>query len=230
MAGITDRRLWIRQQQISKNNNNNIHTQEIKDGDILIWKSNKWINTDINSILPNKEDSKISDSKMKICTIDNISTIDNVEIGDRICVSFTDDSSRIFTWSGNTWQISGETIEIKCCEDLKRGDTVKLSESNYGVEKTKSNNDTITGIAVFDSDIDSTCTIAVSGIWFINCPDIEYPINTKLNLNHDGELTIINNDNYYVTVINNSYSNIVPVLINNKNTIFNRTINKKSKR
>lgn len=225
MSGISERRLWVRQQQMAKNNANRIYTEEVKDGDILIWNKNRWINANIKSILPTTVDTthmESLDKKINTYNIDSISAIDNMKIGDRIYVVFTDNDGKIFTWTGKTWQINGETIEIKCCEDLKRGDTVKLSVSSYGVEKTNSNNNNIIGITVFDSNIDNFCTVAIGGIWFINSNDIEYSIGTKLTLDSNGNLSEINYDNYYVTILNICKNNIIPVLINNKNTVIRK--------
>ena len=113
MSGITERRLWIRQQQIAKNDHNNIHTDEVNDGDILVWKVNRWTNTNIKNILSDTTAVTSLDKKINTYDVDKLPSIINTEIGEQICINFTDNERKIFTWTGKTLQISGETIEIK---------------------------------------------------------------------------------------------------------------------
>jgi len=89
--------------------------------------------------------------------------------------TFTSQENKLYYWSGRTWQVSGETIELLAKEDLLKGQVLQISGSgataDFQAEKT-----TITGdvdvigiVANQDITAGEWFTVAVSGLWEVAC-------------------------------------------------------------
>jgi len=89
--------------------------------------------------------------------------------------TFTSQENKLYYWSGRTWQVSGETIELLAKENLLKGQVLQISGSgataDFQAEKT-----TITGdvdvigiVANQDITAGEWFTVAVSGLWEVAC-------------------------------------------------------------
>ena len=89
--------------------------------------------------------------------------------------TFTSQENKLYYWSGRSWQVSGETIELLAKEDLLKGQVLQISGSgataDFQAEKT-----TITGdvdvigiVANQDITAGEWFTVAVSGLWEVAC-------------------------------------------------------------
>jgi len=85
--------------------------------------------------------------------------------------NFTSQENKLYYWSGRTWQVSGETIELVAKQDLLKGMVLQISGSgataDFQAEKTTltSDVDVIGIVANQDVLAGSWFTCAVSGIW-----------------------------------------------------------------
>jgi len=89
--------------------------------------------------------------------------------------TFTSQENKLYYYSGRTWQVSGETIELLAKENLLKGQVLQISGSgataDFQAEKT-----TITGdvdvigiVANQDITAGEWFTVAVSGLWEVAC-------------------------------------------------------------
>ena len=89
--------------------------------------------------------------------------------------AFTSQENKLYYYSGRTWQVNGQTIELLAKENLLRGQVLQISGSgstaDFQAEKT-----TITGdvdvigiVAHKDVIAGEWFTVAVSGIWEVAC-------------------------------------------------------------
>ena len=89
--------------------------------------------------------------------------------------TFTSQENKLYYWSGRSWQVSGETIELLAKEDLLKGQVLQISgtgaTADFQAEKT-----TITGdvdvigiVANQDITAGEWFTVAVSGLWEVAC-------------------------------------------------------------
>ena len=86
--------------------------------------------------------------------------------------SFTSQENKLWTWSGRTWQVIGETVELMCSSDMIEGNTVEISDANdFEIQKTNSSLDVdvIGVVALKDMDSGSWATVATRGIWEVAC-------------------------------------------------------------
>lgn len=85
--------------------------------------------------------------------------------------AFTSQENKLYYWSGRTWQVSGETIELVAKENISKGMVLQISgtssTSDFQAEKTTITGDVdVIGI-VANQDIlaGEWFTCAISGIW-----------------------------------------------------------------
>lgn len=90
--------------------------------------------------------------------------------------SFTSQENKLYYWSGRTWQVSGETIELLAKEELEKGMVLQISGSNstadFQAEKTTTTGDVdVIGIVAHKDTIfaGDWFTCATSGIWEVAC-------------------------------------------------------------
>jgi len=80
----------------------------------------------------------------------------------------TNSKNKLWVYTGNTWQVSGETIEMIAGETLFNGELIEMSTTgDYEVVKTTSAGDVgFIGVVQFASvDAGDYCTVAVDGVW-----------------------------------------------------------------
>jgi len=85
--------------------------------------------------------------------------------------NFTSQENKLYFWSGRTWQVSGETIELVAKVDLLKGMVLQISgggsTADFQAEKTTLTGDVdVIGIVV-NQDVlaGEWFTCAISGIW-----------------------------------------------------------------
>ncbi len=89
--------------------------------------------------------------------------------------AFTSQENKLYYYSGRTWQVSGETVELLAKEDLLKGQVLQISgtgaTADFQAEKT-----TITGdvdvigiVANRDVTAGEWFTVATSGLWEVAC-------------------------------------------------------------
>ena len=89
--------------------------------------------------------------------------------------TFTSQENKLYYYSGRTWQVSGETIELLAKENLLKGQVLQISgtgsTADFQAEKT-----TITGdvdvigiVAHKDVLAGEWFSVAISGIWEVAC-------------------------------------------------------------
>jgi len=89
--------------------------------------------------------------------------------------AFTSQENKLYYYSGRTWQVSGETVELLAKEDLLKGQVLQISgtgaTADFQAEKT-----TITGdvdvigiVANKDVTAGEWFTVATSGLWEVAC-------------------------------------------------------------
>jgi hypothetical protein len=82
--------------------------------------------------------------------------------------SFTSQENKLWTYTGRTWQVVGETIEMLASTDFIEGNTVEVSADNdYEVMKTNTGGDVhvIGVIALQGCTAGDWVTVATRGIW-----------------------------------------------------------------
>tara|TARA_R110000803_G_scaffold98452_2_gene166529 strand:+ start:3023 stop:3649 length:627 start_codon:yes stop_codon:yes gene_type:complete len=89
--------------------------------------------------------------------------------------NFTSQENKLYFWSGRTWQVSGETVELLARVDLLKGQTLQISgagaTADFQAEKTTLTGDVdVIGI-VANKDVlaGEWFTCATSGIWGVAC-------------------------------------------------------------
>lgn len=89
--------------------------------------------------------------------------------------AFTSQENKLYFWSGRTWQVSGETVELLAKENLLKGQVLQISGSgataDFQAEKTTTTGDVdVIGI-VANQDVTAGqwFTCATSGLWEVAC-------------------------------------------------------------
>ena len=89
--------------------------------------------------------------------------------------AFTSQENKLYYYSGRTWQVSGETIELLAKQDLLKGQVLQISGTNstadFQAEKTTTTADVdVIGI-VANQDViaGSWFSVATSGLWEVAC-------------------------------------------------------------
>ena len=89
--------------------------------------------------------------------------------------SFTSQENKLYYYSGRTWQVSGETIELVAKENLLKGQVLQISgtgaTADFQAERTTTTGDVdVIGI-VANQDVAAGdwFTCAISGIWSVAC-------------------------------------------------------------
>jgi hypothetical protein len=91
--------------------------------------------------------------------------------------SFTSQENKLYTYSGRTWQVIGETVELLCSEDMIEGNTVEVDTNNdYEIKKTNTSQDTqvIGVVALVGALAGEWVTVATRGIWGVACENDTY--------------------------------------------------------
>ncbi len=107
--------------------------------------------------------------------------------------SFTSQENKLYVYSGRTWQVSGETVELLAKEDLLKGQVLQISgtgaTADFQAEKTTITGDVdVIGI-VANKDVlaGEWFTCATSGIWEVACIAGTYSRQNYLTANtNDG--------------------------------------------
>jgi hypothetical protein len=87
----------------------------------------------------------------------------------------TSQENKLYYWSGRTWQVSGETIELLAKENLLKGQVLRISgtgaTSDFQAEKTTNTADVdVIGIVAHkDITVGEWFACATSGIWGVAC-------------------------------------------------------------
>lgn len=137
-----------------------------KDGSVVITKPS----SDIYNL-------QVSGTSTSTGTIAQLLALKGMTIGQTF---YTTDNTnyqfnKLWTWSGRTWQVIGETVELITKTSMIEGNTVEISggnsSENYEVKKTPDSNTikVIGVIALQGVGTDQWCTIATSGIWSVAC-------------------------------------------------------------
>jgi hypothetical protein len=89
--------------------------------------------------------------------------------------AFTSQENKLYFWSGRTWQVSGETVELLAKENLLKGQVLQISGSgataDFQAERTTTTGDVdVIGI-VANKDITAGewFSCATSGLWEVAC-------------------------------------------------------------
>ncbi len=107
--------------------------------------------------------------------------------------AFTSQENKLYVYSGRTWQVSGETVELLAKEDLLKGQVLQISGTgatdDFQAEKTTITGDVdVIGI-VANQDVlaGEWFTVATSGVWEISCIAGTYSRQNYLTANtNDG--------------------------------------------
>jgi len=78
-------------------------------------------------------------------------------------------TEKLWVYTGHTWQVMGETIEMIAQEDLNIGELVEMGTINNNVIKTNSAGDTgfVGVVCVKNVSAGERCSIAINGVWFV---------------------------------------------------------------
>ena len=90
--------------------------------------------------------------------------------------------SKLWVYTGDTWQVSGETIELTARENLNIGELVEIGPNDNTVVKTNVAGDVgFVGVVQFRNTlIGEKATIAVNGIWLVGCEAGNYSVANYL--------------------------------------------------
>ena len=86
--------------------------------------------------------------------------------------SFTSQENKMFVWSGRTWQVTGETIEMVCASDMIEGNTLEIGQgADYEVKKTvATESDKCIGVIALQAATSGDwVTVATRGLWEVAC-------------------------------------------------------------
>jgi uncharacterized protein (DUF2345 family) len=86
--------------------------------------------------------------------------------------NFTSQENKMFVWSGRTWQVTGETIEMVCDADMIEGNTLEIGMgADFQVKKTvATESDKCIGvIALQGATLGDWVTVATRGLWLVAC-------------------------------------------------------------
>ncbi len=89
--------------------------------------------------------------------------------------SFTSQENRLWTYSGRTWQVIGETVELLAQVDVIEGNTVEVSgggsSSDFEFRKTNAAEDVhvIGVVALKGVSAGEWATVAMNGMWQVAC-------------------------------------------------------------
>ncbi|MHC4271289.1 MAG: hypothetical protein ACYST2_03130 [Planctomycetota bacterium] len=92
--------------------------------------------------------------------------------------AFTSQENKLYTYSGRTWQVSGETVELLLSQDMIEGNTVELNDgsSDFEIKKTNTSQDTqVIGVVALQGGVAGDwVTVATRGIWEVACENDTY--------------------------------------------------------
>ena len=90
--------------------------------------------------------------------------------------------SKLWIYTGDTWQVSGETIELEAGQNLNIGELVEMSGTDNRVIKTNSAGDVgFVGIVQFKNTLlGEKATIALNGVWRVGCETGTYNVGNYL--------------------------------------------------
>jgi hypothetical protein len=108
--------------------------------------------------------------------------------------------SKLWVYTGDTWQVSGETIELEANENLSIGQLVEISGTDNRVIRTNSAGDVgFVGVVQFRNTLlGEKATIAVNGVWLVGCVVDTYNVANYLRpsstLGLAEETTLVSNE------------------------------------
>ncbi len=78
-------------------------------------------------------------------------------------------TEKLWVYTGNTWQVMGETIEMIAQEDLNIGELVEMGTIDNNVIRTNSAGDVgfVGVVCVKNVSAGERCSIAINGVWFV---------------------------------------------------------------
>ena len=86
--------------------------------------------------------------------------------------NFTSQENKLFIYSGRTWQVSGETIEMVCGQDLIIGNCLEIgTTADYQVLKAfATSSEKVIGVVVLQGATNGDwVTVATRGLWGVAC-------------------------------------------------------------
>lgn len=115
--------------------------------------------------------------------LDDLLAVTGMSIGDlfylnrNLGTNYTAQENKVCVWSGRTWQVPGETIELLATQDMLMGNTVEVdtsatqtSSNNYKIRKTVlQNSSEVIGVVALDAvTAGDWCAVATRGIWEVS--------------------------------------------------------------
>jgi hypothetical protein len=91
--------------------------------------------------------------------------------------NFTSQENKLWTYTGRTWQVVGETIEMLASEDMIVGNTIEVATTDdYSIKLTNSSEDAqvIGVVALNNLTAGDWGTVAINGIWEVACENDTY--------------------------------------------------------
>ena len=105
-----------------------------------------------------------------VMTYLELQALTGMNVGDLVLATETSTGlTKLWYYTGNTWQVSGETIEMIANENLSIGQLVEMSGTDNEVIRTNSSGDVgFVGIVQFKnvSASDYVC-VAIDGVWLV---------------------------------------------------------------
>jgi len=97
---------------------------------------------------------------------------DQFYMNDNLGTSFTSQKNKLWTYSGRTWQVIGETVEMVCEDVMIEGNTLEVgTTADFQVKKTiaTASDKCIGVIALKGNNIGEWATVATEGLWQVAC-------------------------------------------------------------
>ena len=113
-----------------------------------------------------------STSTAKVMTYLELQALTGMKQGDLVLATDTSVGlTKLWHYTGNTWGVSGETIELKANENLSIGQLVEMSGTDDQVIRTNTAGDVgFVGIVQFKNvSAGDYVTVAMDGIWLCGC-------------------------------------------------------------
>ena len=111
-----------------------------------------------------------SSSTAKVMTYLELQALTGMSSGDLVLATDTSIGlTKLWHYTGNSWQVSGETIEMKANENLSIGQLVEMSGTDNEVIRTNTAGDVgFVGVVQFKnvSASDYVC-VAMDGVWLV---------------------------------------------------------------
>ncbi len=105
-----------------------------------------------------------------VMTLLELQALTGMNTGDLVLATDTSIGlTKLWYYTGNTWQVSGETIEMKANENLNIGELVEMSGTDNEVIKTNSAGDVgFVGVVQFKNvSTNNYVCVAIDGVWLV---------------------------------------------------------------